>query len=235
MEQYKRALISNLQLDLKRLQRAQEREEDTLKYIRDANQSTVKSKVSLKDRKQRMDDIKQRIEDMNAGRLNSEVEQIRDTEYTGIEERELIAQRHKHTKRTEKADKKNALEERWGEERSFRSNERQLKRDMHYCLRHLDKSAASLPDYMRRNLREMPNNKGYIWRSVWFMGDLRAERNRPTMMFEKCRGGILRIYEFTKWESKIFEKKGKDRKVLISQEMRNRDFLDSFNKIKIPF
>ena len=45
--------------------------------------------------------------------------------------------------------------------------------------------ASQLPDYISRNLENMPNNKGYKWRGVVFFGKLPEERNGNTVIFEK--------------------------------------------------
>ena len=72
-----------------------------------------------------------------------------------------------------------------------------------------ERTDAKLPEYMRRNLREMPNNKGYIFRGIQYYGEKRAERNKPTILFEKNRG-VLNIHEITKGEAiKYIKKKTK--------------------------
>jgi len=65
----------------------------------------------------------------------------------------------------------------------------------------------------------MPNNKGYIWRGINFYGKLR-EQYGPTVMFEKKRGGILVIHEYTEREYRRYEKQGKDRKQLVHKSLR---------------
>jgi hypothetical protein len=77
------------------------------------------------------------------------------------------------------------------------------------------KVCESLPDYMRKNLREMTNNKGYIWRGCWFFGELPSNPYENTVVFEKCRG-VLRIHETDRCTHKIYEKIGSERKNLIS-------------------
>lgn len=81
----------------------------------------------------------------------------------------------------------------------------------------------SLPEYILNNLSTMPNNKGYIWRGMSCYGKLPAERGQPYILFEKIRGGILRIHEYStapanvRWSYiyKVYEKKGKDKRILI--------------------
>ena len=97
---------------------------------------------------------------------------------------------------------------------SAKSMEKETNKFFYFC--------DSIPDYIRRNLDEMPGNKGYIWKGVWCFGKLPEERGKPIIMFEKCRDGIMKIYEIDDRERRIFEKRGKDRKILISIESRNK-------------
>ena len=74
--------------------------------------------------------------------------------------------------------------------------------------RWLRRTDAKLPAYMRRNLKEMPNNKGYIFRGIQYYGEKNPEKNKTTILFEKNRG-VLNIHEITTSSHKIYEKKNK--------------------------
>lgn len=93
-------------------------------------------------------------------------------------------------------------------------------RDSRYVYREFMKSTGLLPDHLARNLKDMPQNKGYIFRSVYFYGHKPPEHNKPTVVFERQRGGIMWIHEWTDREYKLFKKEGKQRKHLM--EIRSR-------------
>jgi hypothetical protein len=96
------------------------------------------------------------------------------------------------------------------------------KKDADKSYMHFIKACDSIPDYMKKKLKNMPNNKGYIWRSVYCYGDKLAERgNKPTVMFEK-RNGVLIVHETTATEYKIWHKKGQERRTLFHHEMRKK-------------
>jgi hypothetical protein len=80
------------------------------------------------------------------------------------------------------------------------------------------KFSNSISDNIKRNLSDMPSNKGYIWKGIWCFGDKQPERNKPLIMFEKLRDGIMKIHEIDSTSRKIYEKKGKDKKILIHSE-----------------
>jgi hypothetical protein len=97
--------------------------------------------------------------------------------------------------------------------------EKEVERGYSYYI----KASATLPSYMERNLKEMPNNKGYVWKDIHFYGHKPAEKKKPTVMFDKdSRTKILTIYETTPTEYKIFEKKGDERKILVHKERRKQ-------------
>lgn len=80
-----------------------------------------------------------------------------------------------------------------------------------------------IPDYLLRNLKEMPNNKGYIWRGIYMYGELNREVNsEKTTLFEKTDRDVMLIHEWSKNEYKIFEKIGKDPKRLIEKRVINK-------------
>jgi len=83
------------------------------------------------------------------------------------------------------------------------------------------KICNSLPPYIQRNLKEMPNNKGYIFKNVYFYGELPSENNKPTIMFEKKYNDRLLIHETDSNYHTVYEKLGKNRRTLISQTPRS--------------
>ncbi len=74
----------------------------------------------------------------------------------------------------------------------------------------------TLPEHLATKLADMPNNKGYIFRGINFFGNLPAERTHLITLFEK-KDGNLRIHEWDEYETRIYEKKGKEKKVLIKR------------------
>jgi hypothetical protein len=89
-----------------------------------------------------------------------------------------------------------------------------------------EKNCETIPDYILSNLKEMPGNKGYIWKGIYLYGELPEEKNEPQIMFEKLRGGILRIHEtHDKGDHriyKIYEKQGKNKRVFVSEESKKK-------------
>jgi hypothetical protein len=78
-------------------------------------------------------------------------------------------------------------------------------------------SQQSLPDYMRKNLKEMTQNKGYIWKGCWFMGEIDSNEDNMITMFEKPNKDSLFIHEYNKEKRiySLYEKSGQNYKKLI--------------------
>ena len=77
----------------------------------------------------------------------------------------------------------------------------------------------SVPDYINRNLKEMPANKGYIWKAMHLYGHRSRERPfKKTVLFEKLPRGLQKIHEWNDGIYKVYEKIGQQPKTLILTE-----------------
>ena len=125
-------------------------------------------------------------------------------------------------------------------EQSIRRTDRNFeykKREMDKSWQYFVKSRDTFPEYMSKKLKNMPNNKGYIWKSIYFYGERPAITGEPVILFETQREGILVIHEITDTEYKIWHKKGTLKKFLYSSTPRRQkkvglSSLGNFIKIK---
>jgi hypothetical protein len=78
-------------------------------------------------------------------------------------------------------------------------------------------SQQTLPEYMRKNLKEMTQNKGYIWKGCWFMGEIDSDCDSIITLFEKPNKDCLFIHEYNKEKRiySLYEKSGQNYKKLI--------------------
>lgn len=72
----------------------------------------------------------------------------------------------------------------------------------------------SLPEYIFRNLKNMPNNRGYIWRNVWYFGEKDPESN--IVYLTEPKKGFVYLHEIYPEKYLIFSKKGRENPVLVS-------------------
>jgi hypothetical protein len=76
--------------------------------------------------------------------------------------------------------------------RSERKDEYHLKKNLKYYYDRM--MNTELPPYMKDNLKRMTNDKGYIYRGIWFFGE-KIVKNNVLTMFENIKG-IQYIHEY---------------------------------------
>jgi len=222
MEQRRKQYANEIRINISRLENAQKRDEVTLKNLpglKLAQDIFLKKQselqTALEKRKAELTTLQQREQDYLSGDLDSEISTEMQKNASAAKVRaEVAAKKKKDSNRFE--DEKKVREV----EYKHRSDERNLQKDFGYYYRVYCKANETLPDYMRENLADMPNNKGYIWRDCWFMGEKPLEEGQPSIMFEKKKGGIMHIHEIDQYSHKIYEKNGKEKKRLISSMVR---------------
>tara|TARA_Y100000389_G_scaffold122516_1_gene119829 strand:+ start:9668 stop:10519 length:852 start_codon:yes stop_codon:yes gene_type:complete len=126
-----------------------------------------------------------------------------DEEYTTSYNNKVEEKTIRREKRFEKRTKTNTENKKVSQQ--FYQNSRQASRETRYTAKQIDyhykyfiRNSNKVPSYVLRNLKNMPNNKGYIWRGIWFYG----ERNIP-----KIRQGDKFVEDKT---LKMHELVGKD-------------------------
>jgi hypothetical protein len=177
-----------------------------------------------KERVNEMNILEKRLADLKAGLLDNELRvEVRAQMDEARDKKRLTMQRKKDLAADKEA--KSILSKAYYQ--ATRKQDRRNKyanKNMNRSYRHFTRACNSIPGYMLRNLSDMPNNKGYFWKSVACYGDLPREIGQPTVLFDRRRGGIMVIHEWSPDEYKVYEKKGKDRKVLVScTKRRHRD------------
>jgi S-adenosylmethionine:tRNA-ribosyltransferase-isomerase (queuine synthetase) len=223
---------SNLiNIDIREKQQYIKRNNDTISRLRNS-ESTVFNKTNIEKLKQtiikyeyELNVLQNRILDLNKGLLDSELKN------KSVKNSEEIKKKtdEKFTKKTnEKIAKKEGegknlqisynmnRQRNWGE-----ASEKDMDKELHRYIKICD----TIPSYILNNLKEMPSNKGYIWKGAWCFGNLPEEPGQPLIMFEKLRDSILRIHEIDDKYITIHEKQGKNRKILISKEPRNMNIV----------
>ena len=208
--------------DLRYLQTTIKKSEDVILRLRHLPESVfnqtqiAKNKEKNEERQKEKEALEQRLSDLEQGLLDQELQKEvkRETEEAAVKTR-LTRQRKQAAeviKQAQSVTSKAFYQAGRDSDRKHRYQERSIKRSFQHFVR----ACNSVPDYMSRNLAEMPSNKGYYWKSVACYGELPSEPGQPTILFDRKRGGVMIIHEFTNKEYRTYEKNGKDRKRLIS-------------------
>jgi hypothetical protein len=178
--------------------------------------------IKIKEREEKLVLLKERLNNVITGVLDEELisqsknvqEEIqRKTDEKLKQKAELAA--------SKKVDKEKSQAFYQSNLKSMRQERRNVK-DVNRSYLYYKKKCASIPEYMRKKLASMPENKGYIWKGVHCYGERPAERNRPISLSERPRGGeTLLIHEWYPNEYRLYKKIGKGPKTLTATEPRN--------------
>ncbi len=98
-------------------------------------------------------------------------------------------------KKAKEAQEKNLLKERFKIDRDTRRAERHEKRVVARLMKKCESIEATFPKHLRKKLKEMPNNTGFIFRGVSFFGE-RPEEEGPVLLSERLhKQGIMVFHE----------------------------------------
>jgi len=228
MDIRRRLKANSIKLEINECEKFIERSKETIGRLKLTNlgmefikKQIDKLKTSISEKEERLSVLNNQIVIVYKGGLDNEI----NMEYIKNENkkkklertREIISKEQKK----EKQEKREKSKKYWDGIIGAVKSERQREKDMRYAQSYFERTCDNLPEYMKRNLADMPNNKGYIWKGIYFYGYL-PEESGPRVLFEKRKGGLLIIHEYTDKEYKIFEKNGKERKRLLEKHDRKK-------------
>lgn len=147
-----------------------------------------------------------KIERIDNGELDDEIK-------FEIEDR---ISKHSEEERKRKVIEEKRLEREKEAKEILNRKEERVWKDYDREYNYLEYITESLPPYMKKNLSEMPNNKGYIHRGVWFYGHKDSEDDNYSVMFEKLKDEVMIIHEWNDGIYSKYYKKGKTNKVKIN-------------------
>jgi hypothetical protein len=145
---------------------------------------------------QELKELGDRQKKLASGELDQELSQQKRRETVIANKKTQEKRQKKLDELADKAKRSKISKEYWDKTlkagREARYQERSSKRGYDYVLR----VHQSLPQYIRANLANMPNNKGYIWRGIHYYGLKDPEKDQHLVMFENKKGE-LHIHEWS--------------------------------------
>lgn len=180
-----------------------------------------KLKQSIKANELLIADLEARIEALNQGKLTDELANQQ-------QENTCQAKRSLETKQSKRLKLDNDKQKKFNEMREFEGGirredrtERWLNKEINKAYRYYTKICTEFPTNMARNIKNMANNKGYIWRGVYFYGNKPIE-SADTVMFER-KGAKQHIHTWTDTEYRLTEKQeGRKRPIILKKEIRKK-------------
>jgi len=135
-----------------------------------------------------------------------------------------------HKKIQEKARKNNIRENYYTNLRKFCKTRRTAKYQLRREQRWLHKTEKYFPEWKLKKLKNMPNNKGYIWRGIYYYGYKPAIKGAPIHLFEQ-KGKKLFIHEITKQFHKVYVKVDKNSKRKLIETRHRKNLLHNQNNL----
>jgi hypothetical protein len=178
---------------------------------------TEKLTAKVEERGRELIDLEERLVKLESGELDEELlSHIKENTKISAEKHNVYLEK-KAIKKKEKA-----------EDSAFGKKMHDLDRkagrqDKSYffdsSLKHFNKAEDTLPDWMKRDLDNMPNNEGFVWKNVQFYG--RKPRNKSQWsQVTEARKGMKIITRWCKDRIQIVEKQGRNPEVIVSDEPR---------------
>ena len=192
----------------------------TIKHIEKLKEKNIERQVNI-------DKLLEREKDLNNGMLDKELSNNEEQNKKDIQRKENIKIEKKKQKNDENIKAKERLKKHYDIVRQSDQKDKQLNREIDRAYKYYLRTTDFIPDYIIKKLKEMPNNKGYIWRSMQLYGYLPSDSNIVTL-FEKNKE-LLIIHEWTHKDYKIWHKKDKGRKYLFYISDINRKTMDNPN------
>ena len=139
-----------------------------------------------------------------------------------VEQRSAVTLVRKQKIKDDKADRKHKLQTYYNKDKGNAKQNRSKRYEVNKSYGYFKRVCSTIPPYLNKNLKNMPSNKGYIWRGVHLYGHKKPERNRPLCMFER-RNKVQYIHEWTQHRYKVWVKETREsRKKLITNEPRKK-------------
>lgn len=214
--------IKTLTISLKRIEQSQSNLR-TNSIIADKEYISTqlkKNEEEMKEISSRIEKLNERLEQVIAGELDEELEKNVKNNMKIIQKKLDIS--HKKKKDEEIEDKKNKekAENYFKRQKEIDCHRRATEYEMQRSYDWLVRTSSELPNYMKENLKSMPNNKGYIWKGINFYGALPKEKNQPVVLFEKKKDNVMMIYETTDKETNVYKKIDKEPKEYVHTILR---------------
>ena len=214
---------NRLTTEIKSLESMLKRTNETIERFKHQDQTLfIKTQIDkLSEKKIEYDnDIKrlnERLVDLMSGKLDDVLTTNNANDMKKIQKKQEITIRKKKDKDEEKKMDSEILKKYHDKQNRYEYSETFWNREEKKYYKNCD----SLPQWIRDKLKDMPSNKGYIWRDLWFFGEKHVPFTKNCTMFESLKG-VTVIHEIDAEYHRVYEKHGKANKVLVQKIQRNK-------------
>ena len=210
--------IKNIENELAKL-----KNQPSSEYI---NHQIKKEEANLQLKFELLNQTKLRYEQIDTGLMDSELRFQQNLVTEEINKKKsVMTEKNKIAKARKEADKQISKEYYMKQKKDDKQHKNKEK-EYQKAYNHFTKADKSMPEYMIKNLKNMPNNKGYIWKSIWYFGHKKPEKgSKSYTLFERQKGNIFAIIEFNSEYYRIYHKKqNSNKKILVYEEARKQKY-----------
>jgi hypothetical protein len=148
--------------------------------------------------------LKDRVLKLQRGELDIEFQKVA---ATNKETQNKNKQQKTQEKTKQKQDEKKKMQQVYDSANMEYREEREYTRNADNGYKYYRRVVDSVPKYILDNLKTMPHNKGYIWKDVWFFGDLESDNNHEVItMFQPNGIRNTLIHSITRYAYTIHQK-----------------------------
>lgn len=218
IEVLRREKINELYTKIKSLQVSNQRSEETIERLRHGvfDKEYSKKKIetlreSIQTNIDKIEECQSDIQKTRNGEYDDDMLSIVESEDLQFHNKRDTFNSKKQKRKEEKNEQEKKLQTYFQNIREHRRSERRRKYNMDKEYYYYVKNSNRLPGYMKKNLKKMPNNKGYRWNNIIFFGDKPSRTHtNDSVIFEKDRKNTLYIHEW-KGNTTTLYKKEKDK------------------------
>lgn len=192
------------------------------------------SKASIQERDEQIEEYKKDLLLCRQGKLDDRFKYERYKNQQEAAERRAEKLEKYRAASEDKKNKELELKQYYKRQREEDRRHRTCKKEADRSYRYYQNVTGSIPEHLLRKLKDMPNNKGFIYKGRGFTfrgveitgdnyiyGQKPAEKGKPLTMFERNRN-VMYIHEWSDTCYKRYEKVGKNRKQLVEHTIRNK-------------
>jgi hypothetical protein len=188
------------------------------------------NKLKIESLKNESQTLNLKLEDLDTGILDEEIERRLQSQKEVNNQKLKKENENRQQKLIDTENQKKAFSKRLDTDKKSNYDKRSLQFEIERTYQHYLRASEKCPDYIRKNLKEMPNNKGYIFNDVIFLGQKPKERENYEILFEKQRDGCLLIHEHFPYKTVVSKKQPNGRKeVIVNKQIQRIKFTDGNN------
>lgn len=166
----------------------------------------------------KIQDLEIEIERTNRGENMSKIKELFDKRMAKERRDHLDFNRKRSEKLEKKQEEKSVLTNFFADQKAINKDARDKRYHMKKAYYHFVRTDGRFPDYLRKKLKTMTNNRGYIYNSITYYGELPENEYEPILLFERQRDGTLLTHEYTDDEYIVHSKPKNGRQSVIKRE-----------------